>query len=70
MAIKRTAVCSVCGLEETEDNFGDGWMNWGAVNGINFNGDTNPMLCPEHLSMVANFMDKLKDIEGGSDAVE
>lgn len=57
--IKRTIVCAVCNAELTETNFGDGFPNWGSIGGIKLNDDPAPNLCPKHLTVVADFIDKL-----------
>jgi len=58
MAIKRTIQCDVCGEQAEEQVANDGWLGWGALNGIALNGVPNPSLCPACLSEVANFVDK------------
>ena len=56
----RTVVCSVCKKTYTEPKHGLGFPGWGSLNGISLDGDDNPMLCPEHLNKVADFVDHMK----------
>lgn len=58
MAIVRTIECCICGERYTEKNAGEGFPGWGAIQGIILNGEANPDLCPDHLTKVANFIDK------------
>ena len=58
--IIRTIKCAVCGKEEREQKGQNGFPNWGSLNGIALDGEPNPTLCPEHLSMTAQFVDALK----------
>jgi len=60
MTILRTITCDICGKTETEKTTNSGWMGWGAVQGINFNGEPTPNVCPEHIAQIADFMDKLR----------
>lgn len=59
MAILRTIKCDVCGEVDTEPFPNAGWMGWGGLNGVAFNGVDNPSLCPKHLAAVADFIDRL-----------
>lgn len=60
MPMVRTIVCDVCGLEEAETVYGNGFNGWGAFQGIALDGVDNPSLCPQHKAEVANFIDQLK----------
>ncbi|MDX1351548.1 MAG: hypothetical protein R3254_00950 [Thiomicrorhabdus sp.] len=62
MAILRIAKCSVCGKEEKENGFGDGWQGWGALKGIALDGDGDVMLCPAHLTATADYVDSMKQV--------
>ena len=61
--IIRLAKCCVCGKQEAERSYGAGWPAWAQFNGITMNGDENPMLCPKHMRMVADYID---DLSGGN----
>jgi len=60
MPMLRTIVCDICGKRETEIAFGNGFIGWGAFQGIKLDGVDNPSLCPEHKAEIANFVDELK----------
>ena len=66
MAIIRTIQCSVCKKSEVEKNPGDGFVNWGSLEGIELDGETNPTLCQRHLAHVADYLDKLVQLNKGS----
>lgn len=55
--ILRQVHCDIpgCGKSYTEPKPGEGWAGWGSLQGIALNGIENPLLCPEHLSAVAEF---------------
>jgi hypothetical protein len=57
--ILRTITCAICKFRATEEKPGDGWKGWGAIQGIELNGEENPSLCPDHLKLVADFADGL-----------
>lgn len=57
ITFKRTVTCGVCGIEETEPSANFGFPNWGCLAGIKLNDQENPMLCPEHLTKVSNYID-------------
>jgi hypothetical protein len=61
--MRRIIVCDVCNKMVTEDNEGEGFPGWGALQGIKLEGVANPNLCPEHLKIVADLVAKLKDEE-------
>ncbi len=57
MPILRTAVCGKCGVKEMEKIAGEGWNNWGMLKGKqNEKGETEFMLCPEHLNKTIKFI--------------
>lgn len=58
--IKRTVVCGICGIAYTEQSNGEGFPNWGQLQGIVLDGDENPYLCPQHLAFTAEGLDRLK----------
>lgn len=60
---KRTVTCSICSKEHTEKSMGEGFHGWGAIAGVELNGQENPALCPEHLKTVMDFVDKLAEGE-------
>ena len=72
--IKRTIACSICSNQYTEDEVSAGFPEWGAVHGIRFKNnktgveEDNPSLCPEHLTMVAMYLDSL--VDGGSNGMD
>jgi len=59
--IKRTIKCDICEAEMVEPVDGGGWPGWGGLNGIALDGVPNPTLCPEHLAVVADFVNDLKE---------
>lgn len=61
MPIIRTFKCDVCGKEQIEPVPGYGVVGWGSLNGINFNGVDNPILCPDHKAQLADLMDKVRN---------
>lgn len=61
--IIRTIKCSVCGCMEMEKKAGEGWVGWGALHGIELNGQPNPSLCPRHLTLAADFVDRMTTSE-------
>lgn len=60
MAMLRVFECDICGFKQAEKTFGAGVNGWGQLSGICLDGVDNPLLCPDHLAMVANYTDKLK----------
>lgn len=56
----RKFICDVCEDEYQEKNFGDGAPGWGQLMGIIFDGAQNPTLCPAHLAILAESLDKIK----------
>lgn len=56
----RTLVCDVCREALSEPAYGEGFANWGAVQGISLDGVSNPVLCPRHLALVAGYVNRLK----------
>lgn len=59
--ILRTIRCAVCGKTHTEAAPNVGFPGWGAVHGVELNGEANPTLCPEHLASVMNYIEELKN---------
>lgn len=61
----RTMTCDIknCLSSYTEKKPGDGFPGWGQLNGICLDGNDNPCLCPDHLTRMAEYADKL----GGSE---
>ena len=55
-----TLVCDVCRHQATEIEPGAGLPGWGALHGISLDGVPDPVLCPEHLGMIANHLDGMK----------
>lgn len=62
--IKRTIECDICGKSQTETCANEGWAGWGQIQGFTLNGSDNPYLCPQHLSDVADFVDRLAEKYG------
>lgn len=62
MGMLRKAECDIKDCKETctEKAYGDGWPGWGTFQGITLNGADNPMLCPKHVELTANFVDALR----------
>ena len=60
MAIRQVIQCSVCGKELSEEQAGDGFVGWGALQGIEMDGEANPTLCPDHLREIATLLDNIK----------
>lgn len=63
--ILRTIKCDVCGALHTETEEGAGFPQWGALQGISLNDAINPSLCPKHLTIIADYLDKLTNEEQG-----
>ena len=61
MSIKQIIKCSVCSKEEIEKETGEGFTGWGALQGISLNGEDNPTLCPDHLGLMADQLDLIKE---------
>jgi hypothetical protein len=59
MTIERRIVCDVCKTAQVQVIEGEGFKGWGAVQGVNFNGVDNPTLCPDHLKVVMDTLDKI-----------
>jgi len=59
MAIKQMIECVVCGKTAVEMCAGDGFMGWGALQGIALDAEINPDLCPTHLSAMAELLEGL-----------
>ena len=66
MAIIRTIQCAVCKTSEVEKKHGDGFHGWGSLEGIELDGEANPTLCQRHLAHVADYLDKLVQLNKGS----
>lgn len=62
MAILRTITCYVCGKQYTETQYGEGFPNWGIIQGlVNVEtGEVGAEVCPEHNILVFKYLDKLK----------
>lgn len=67
MSILRAAKCTICGTEELEPQYGLGWDGWMMVDGISIDDDQKVMLCPEHKTIVANYIDRVKEQHNGVD---
>lgn len=65
MPILQTFKCDIrgCEAQHTESAVGDGALGWGAVQGITLGGKDNPLLCPRHLGVLAEFMDTVMNLE-------
>lgn len=50
-----------------EENHGDGFPGWGALQGISIDSHDNPSLCPEHLAKIADFTCSLENKNGHMD---
>lgn len=68
MAIRQLFKCDIEGCEAThaESSHGDGAPGWGALNGVIFHRGTprqvvNPILCPKHLGITAEFVHGLRE---------
>ena len=57
----RRIKCGICGKEEIETVYGGGWPGWGELKGIDLNEQGEPHLCPEHLALIADLVDKLAE---------
>lgn len=68
MPILQTFKCDIhgCEAQHTESIAGDGAIGWGAVHGIKLGDKDNPLLCPRHLGVLAEFMDTVMTQEIGS----
>lgn len=62
MSIRQIIKCSVCGKEQTEEKAGDGFIGWGALQGVSLNGEENPTICPAHLGVLAEYLDKMGEL--------
>lgn len=58
MSVLGTICCDIpgCPAKSQEPAAGEGWKNWGQIQGIALNGVPNPHLCPEHLTMATEFI--------------
>lgn len=61
MPILKLFKCDICGKESMESEQNSGAPGWASFNGINFNGVDNPLLCPDHKTMLANSMDQERE---------
>lgn len=59
--IRRQIICDVCQKMRTELTPGDGFPNWGSLQGVRFDHVDNPSLCPDHLGVMADYLDSLKE---------
>lgn len=59
--ILRRIKCSVCGAEQQEEKPGQGWPGWGGLLGGSLDGENNPDLCPKHLKLMGQHLDKVKE---------
>ncbi len=66
MAIQRTIFCAVCKKGEQEKERDGGFKDWGKLDGIILNGEVNPTICPRHLAHVADYLDKLVQLNKGN----
>lgn len=69
MSINRIFTCDIPGCDRItgEPIEGAGAQGWGQMNGVMLNECMNPHLCPGHLAMVMNFIDRL---EGPPEAID
>lgn len=58
----RTFICDVCGEEYQEPKFGGGAPGWGQLKGIDLDGVPNPYLCPTHLAILSEQLDRMKQM--------
>lgn len=65
MSLKSIIECSVCKKTKVEATAGEGFYGWGSLQGVEMNGEVDPMLCPIHLAQVANHLDEI--IESGKE---
>ena len=56
----RKFICDVCEDSYQEESYGDGAPSWGQLMGIKLDGIQNPTLCPAHLAILAESLDKMK----------
>lgn len=61
MSIKRTIECYICEKQETEKQYGTGWIGWGGLQGKQQNGEFEMYLCPEHKDMIYEYAERLKN---------
>lgn len=61
----RKVYCDIKGCKEElqEKEFGLGFPEWGQLKGIVLDGKPDPMLCPLHKSMTADFIDEIEVIQ-------
>lgn len=62
----RSMQCDICGKSLTELIFGAGFTGWGSVKGISTGelpGQDSIILCPKHLKVTAEFLNKLEEEE-------
>ena len=57
MAVISTIQCDVCGNTAHEPEPNAGWLGWGSIQGVAFNGVSNPSLCHECIAEIMNFID-------------
>lgn len=50
-----------CSAQQIEPSTGEGFLGWGQVSGISLDGIPNPALCPDHLALVADALNKLSE---------
>ena len=63
MPILRQITCDICGKNEIEKVFGEGWIGWGQIHGkIDDKGNTDFALCPEHLEDIFKIALELKEV--------
>jgi len=63
MPIERKIKCDVpdCECSTIEKDFGSGFEGgWSSINGVKWNGVINPILCPGHVHVVMEFLDRIK----------
>ena len=64
--LPRTTKCGLCGIEETEREYGEGFMGWCQIMGV-FDDDkmhmkekVNPMVCPKCKFKLVQYMNILE----------
>lgn len=64
MPILQTFKCDFrgCEAQHTEATVGEGAQGWGQVSGIVLHGKDNPLFCPAHLSLLAEFIHDVMEI--------
>ena len=59
MSITKQIRCDICHRVEQEPIPANGFPGWGGISGVILNEVPNPSLCPEHLKVVMDYIDRL-----------